>query len=828
GAVFCIKDLKVSSRINSSDIGLATINTVYPDPDNEGMLYMGTSDSKIAYGSFADEFKDKKVISIIDPEVDSVSGDGKDENQEAYDKPINWIEKDSGKIWVVRDDIVGWLSDSMTFTPVRNLPLTGGIGSVAEDYEGNLWFTSTRQGVMKIVANKFYNITERNALEEAVVNSTCMHNGYLYIGTDTGLQIFDNRNSLIKDKLVEHLKETRIRCIKEDSKKNLWISTYTNDLGLICYTNTGKIVSYTTKNGLLSNQIRATTESADGSILAATNEGLAVIKNEKVVRTVGKKEGMGNALTLTVEEDSNGDVYLGTDGGGIYVVSGNNLIHKGRDDGLTSDVILRIKKDEKRGLIWVITSNSIQYIKDGEIKEVKGFPYNNNYDIYFDKGENAWVLASNGFYVLKARDMIDKEEYDYQHYDFTSGLPSMATVNAFSELDEDGTLYVSGRTGVYSVNIDKYFEKTHDIKLCVPYVEYEGVKYYPDNGDTITLPSSADAITIYGYALTYSMQNPKIQYILDGVDDDYNTVFKTEMQPVRYTNLSGGSYSYQIRVTNISTGQVQQTAIVHIYKKKAFYEQVWFRVLLVLLGIALIAVVARIYMLRKTKIFLKKQENDKLLIREIVEAFSKTIDMKDRYTRGHSARVARYTVMLAEELGYTQEEVDQYYNIALLHDIGKIGVPEEVLNKQGKLTDEEFAIIKSHTTLGHDALKNISIMPELATGAGSHHERPDGHGYPEGLTGKQIPRVAQIIAVADTFDAMYSDRPYRKRMNFDKAVSIIKDVSGTQLASDVVDAFLRLVDKGYFRAKDDDGGGSTEDINNIRKAYDKDGAKKDN
>ena len=113
-------------------------------------------------------------------------------------------------------------------------------------------------------------------------------------------------------------------------------------------------------------------------------------------------------------------------------------------------------------------------------------------------------------------------------------------------------------------------------------------------------------------------------------------------------------------------------------------------------------------------------------------------------------------------------------------------------------------------------------LPELADGAGAHHERPDGKGYPRGLKGNQIPRVAQIIAVADTFDAMYSNRPYRPRMNFDKVVSIIKEVKGTQLSSDVVDAFLRLVDKGEFKAPDDDGGGSLEDINNIHKKFEDD------
>ena len=159
--------------------------------------------------------------------------------------------------------------------------------------------------------------------------------------------------------------------------------------------------------------------------------------------------------------------------------------------------------------------------------------------------------------------------------------------------------------------------------------------------------------------------------------------------------------------------------------------------------------------------------------------------------------------------------MEKYYSIALLHDVGKIGIPKEVLSKPGKLTPDEYKIIKSK---GYDVLKDISIMPELAVGAQSHHERPDGRGYPSHLQGDEIPPVARIISVADCFDAMYSDRPYRNRMNFDRAVSIIQEVSGTQLAPDVVDAFMRLVKKGEFRDPEDHGGGSMENIENIHAA----------
>ncbi|WP_024865789.1 HD-GYP domain-containing protein [Butyrivibrio sp. FCS014] len=198
----------------------------------------------------------------------------------------------------------------------------------------------------------------------------------------------------------------------------------------------------------------------------------------------------------------------------------------------------------------------------------------------------------------------------------------------------------------------------------------------------------------------------------------------------------------------------------------------------------------------------KKQQESAVFASEISEAFAKVIDMKDTYTYGHSKRVAQYTGMIAKEMGYDAETVEKYYRIGLLHDVGKIGIPKAVLNKPGKLTDEEYDEIKTHTLKGHEVLKDISAVPELAVGALSHHERHDGKGYPYGLAGDDIPPVGRIIAVADAFDAMYSDRQYRKRMEFDKVISIIKEVSGTQLNPEVVEAFLRLVAKGEIKAID--------------------------
>ena len=315
--------------------------------------------------------------------------------------------------------------------------------------------------------------------------------------------------------------------------------------------------------------------------------------------------------------------------------------------------------------------------------------------------------------------------------------------------------------------------------------------------------------------INYSLTNPQVSFRLDGFESQSTTISRTDLVPVDYTNLRGGNYKFVLQLQD-AMGRSSKEITIRIVKEKKLYEETWFLILSGLVLLAAVALVVRFYVKRKMHKLEKQQKETMALVGGITEAFAKVIDMKDRYTNGHSTRVAKYTAMLAKELGCDEETVEKYYRIALLHDIGKIGVPPEVLNKPGKLTDEEFETIKSHTALGYEALKEINIMPELAIGAQAHHERPDGRGYPNHLQGDQIPRVAQIIAVADCFDAMYSNRPYRNRMNFDKVISIIKGVSGTQLASDVVDAFLRLVEKGEFRDPDDMGGGSLENIENIR------------
>jgi HD-GYP domain-containing protein (c-di-GMP phosphodiesterase class II) len=175
-----------------------------------------------------------------------------------------------------------------------------------------------------------------------------------------------------------------------------------------------------------------------------------------------------------------------------------------------------------------------------------------------------------------------------------------------------------------------------------------------------------------------------------------------------------------------------------------------------------------------------------------LEALSSAIDAKDRYTCGHSKRVALLTADLARAAGLEKEQVDRFQICGIVHDIGKIGVPESVLLKDGKLTDEEFDKIRMHPEIGARILRDIPNLEDIIEGVLHHHERFDGNGYPHGIAGTKIPLVARMIAIADTFDAMSSNRTYRPAMAHEDVLIELKRVMGTQFDPELVALFLEL------------------------------------
>ncbi len=250
--------------------------------------------------------------------------------------------------------------------------------------------------------------------------------------------------------------------------------------------------------------------------------------------------------------------------------------------------------------------------------------------------------------------------------------------------------------------------------------------------------------------------------------------------PLRHTMAAYYTPSFMVRFPLLYTSMAAFTAIAMIqYHRSILLEQDYTKRL-------------HAEVEKQTKVATERAGRLEIMSTEVVNMLAVAIDAKDRYTNGHSIRVAFYSVSLARHLGLPEEEIKALRREAMLHDIGKIGVPDAVLNKPGRLTDGEFEIIKSHTTIGGSILDRSSSLDEASYVALYHHERFDGKGYPSGRKGLDIPLHARIVTIADSYDAMRSDRIYRKGLPGERIHAELVQGRGSQFDPELLDAFLEL------------------------------------
>ncbi len=332
-----------------------------------------------------------------------------------------------------------------------------------------------------------------------------------------------------------------------------------------------------------SNQIRCVTVGKDGSLLVGTNGGLAVIKDFEIVRTVGADAGIKNTVFLTVTETDDVAILAGTDGDGIYAIEDDDIKKIGRNNGLTSDVVMRIIKDEKRDISWIVTSNSIEYMKNGLVTQITSFPYNNNYDMYFDDNDNAWILSSYGVYVVNADDMEKDAISDYKIYTLANGLPYAITSNSFGYKDQYGNLYMAGRNGVTKVNINKYYSGDLEVLMDVKSIYCDNVKVEQDEEGVYQIPASDGRVQITASVMDYSMMNPDVRlYLEDGPDGGVITS-RSKLSALEYTGLPYGNYKFHIQILSSGGGEVIQDEVFSIRKAPRLFELVVIRLILVIL-----------------------------------------------------------------------------------------------------------------------------------------------------------------------------------------------------------------------------------------------------
>ena len=317
--------------------------------------------------------------------------------------------------------------------------------------------------------------------------------------------------------------------------------------------------------------------------------------------------------------------------------------------------------------------------------------------------------------------------------------------------------------------------------------------------------------------LNYSMNDPYISVAMEGYDTRETVCLLSELDKFSYSQLKPGTYVFRIAILDGLDGNVVESGSYTIEKEIQMYQNWWFKLYVtVIAGLVLIWITWFITRTQAQKALIQQKyaleyaQKQIEMGNETILSIARTVDAKDSNTSQHSFRVSEYSVAIARRLNFSEEKCENLRKMALLHDIGKIGIPDAILNKPAKLTDEEYEIMKSHVIRGGEILKDFTMIENVQVGALYHHEKYDGTGYCHGLKGEEIPLEARIIGIADAFDAMTANRVYRRQLDLDFVISELKRCSGTQFDPKLVEILLSLIEDGtidvqrlYEKSKED-------------------------
>ncbi len=748
-----------------------------------GTLLVGTSTNHIyCYDISGDSLKQLKVITCQD--ITSIND-------------LSYL--DDGSLFICADNGAAYIEDD-GYHRLNTNEFNNSIDHVLYDYQGNLWFTSSRLGLLRLAKSPFRDIYGAIGMERRVVNTVVAWQDCYYIGTDNGLDVVDKAcHNQINNELTSKLDGVRIRCMYVDGKDHLWVCTY--GTGLIEYAADGQEWDYNAENGSFGNRARIVTGLSDGTILAAGDTGISFIKNHRVDRTIRDDDGLINSMILTVTERSDGTILAGTDGDGMAVIKDGEVTDiLTRDDGLSSGVILRTVKDPKSDGVFIVTSNSLCYLEpDGKIRILDKFPYFNNYDIWAKDEDTLFIMSSAGIYVVERDELVAGGEIAWELLDARRGLGTSLTANSWNYHNDNGELILPCDTGVYIIDVDKYNSDVRSYRMQLASVKLDGVMQPLARMGAITVGQGIGRIELAPEILNYTIQEPNAGYFLEGYDSQWTIVPQNSLNNIIYANIPSGDYTFHLAILDSAGERVLEERKFDLVKEGEFYERPEFLVYMFSLLV--------LFLIWCSWLVVQKQLNQQQIkinmANETVMAIANSVDAKDVRTSQHSMRVAEYSVLIAEEMNCFKwwQKTKALANLrkaAQMHDIGKIGVPDNVLNKVGRLDDTEYMKMKSHVIGGADILKDFTLVEHVVDGTRYHHERYDGTGYPDGLKGEEIPLFGRIIAVADAFDAMTSNRVYRNHMDTDYVMNEMKRGRGTQFDPNALDAFLRLVDKGVI------------------------------
>lgn len=689
-----------------------------------------------------------------------------------------------------------WKADG-TFTEFDESKKASSVNGAALDYEGNIWLASSALGIVKYTRGCFTTPNEAAGLSDHAVNTVVSTGREFYVGMDDGLLAFNSSWKPVKNPLTELLSEDRIRHIMVAEDKTLWVATYYGH-GVVHYDPvTQELVCYGEAEGLVSEGARVLLQLADGSVAVGAQGGISLICDGSVVKNYEKSDdGLSNATILCLAQDGAGVLYAGTDGGGIFAISGDDMTSYGFQEGLGEGVVLRMLQD-KAGSGWFVSAgSSLYYLQNGTFRKLDNFDKSAGsiFDLYVHK-DCVYMMQNSGILKVERDALLGDGFARTVQYGFSHGLTGSLNANTWNYIDEEGILYLSTRSGISCFG----FSAKDEIR---PYgiigeMLVDDMIYVNSGENGIHLDSNATRLTINFSTLSYTgTTDSGMSYQLEGFDEAETKIENEKSGSISYTNLPGGDYRFRLKVYLLEDPQNAYEYYVDIHKDKKLSEYLSFWVLCAVLCLSVVILICVVIARAKIAVARRRQKEYQTIVDQFLRAFAKTIDAKDQYTNGHSIRVAYYSRELAKRMNMSGEDQERVYYIALMHDIGKIGIPDSILKKAGRLTDEEMEVIKTHPAIGGEILKDCTALEGISEGARYHHERYDGSGYCEGLKSGDIPLIARIIGVADAYDAMSNARCYRRALDKEVIVSELTKGEGSQFDPEIVPIMLQMMEEG--------------------------------
>ena len=590
GDVFAVENGVVTDFLPAAALP-ERVSFVCPDPDRPGEVYLATQGSSIYYGSLKEPVSALRCIQI--PGL----------------RRFNVLFREQGALWVGADNGIACIGAEGEVRLLDHVPLSSTVRDILRDAEGNLWFASSRQGLMKLAPNLFRDISGSSDMGDRVVNSTWKKDGLLYVATDTGLVVLDEDLRTVSLPISELLSTARVRAVKEDREGSLWFCSFDSN-ALVRLSEDGEIRVWNKDNGLATNYVRTAFERSDGTLVVSESGALDFFRDGELAESISSSQGFIGSGVLSIGESDDGTLYLGTSWDGVYVVQEGSAEPFDGPSDLSSGVILQLKNDPFRDIVWVLSSNSVAELRDGRIRTRQDFPRAHIYDLLFAPDGGLWLLGASGIYCIDAEDVESEGGTEPVFFSASTGLLHMTTANSRSYVSPEGDAFIACTDGVLGFNVSRSSNDCGKLMFTVPCVEADGVRILPGEDGNFAVPGRTKKLTVCCYALSYALDDPELSICLEGFDAAPETVRRSELRYAVYTNLPGGTYRFVMRRLDADEGEAPFT--VTIRKELLLTERRGFRAGVLAAMAAAAAAVTLLLLRRQAVLAARQRKNDRI------------------------------------------------------------------------------------------------------------------------------------------------------------------------------------------------------------------------